>query len=127
MTVPPVIYDQASADQRTAARNIAAEVRGVEEAHLCRWDGHQFVVRSDSGPRTYELSVSASVPDHRLVISCSCPAQRSQVSAGQLGCKHRALVARRLERMGFARFDGVRWVVVVEDLLAAAGSGGEDQ
>lgn len=106
----------------TATANIAAEVRAIESGRNCRWSpaDHCFIVRSEGSDRTYELSASAA--DDLLVISCTCPAgvRGAQRPAGQCGCKHRSLVARRLERMGHAHFgtDG-RWHVSA-DLLAAA-------
>ncbi|MDQ2781797.1 MAG: hypothetical protein M3Y26_04575 [Actinomycetota bacterium] len=108
----------------TAAANIAAEVRGIESGRNCRWSAsdHCFIVHSEGSDRTYELSVSAA--DDLLVISCTCPAgtkgaQRPR-PAGVQGCKHRAILARRLERAGHAHFgtDG-RWHVST-DLLTAA-------
>jgi hypothetical protein len=94
--------------------NIAAEVRAVEEGHLCRLDAqrHCFIVRSDSGPRTYELRPGAM--GDLLTVSCTCPAgiKGRQRPAGTVGCKHAALVARRMEREGFAHFDGESWRVV---------------
>lgn len=129
--MPSVIHDHASAQARAdasaALRNLGAEVRAVEEGHRCRWDATRrlFLVKSDSGARTYELTVGAQVApdgDPLLVVSCTpCPSSSRQRPAGILGCKHRGLVARRLERMGFARFDGARWRVrpTVVDLAAS--------
>ena len=96
--------------QRTARRNLAAEVRGHEEGHLCRIDHERglFLVRSDSGPRTYELTAHAF--DGLLVVGCTCPAGvKRRNEPGRLICKHASKVARRLERHGLARFDGTLW------------------
>lgn len=107
----PTVYDRASAEARYVARNLAAEVRAVEEGHHCRIDHDRglFLVRSDTSGRTYELTAYAR--DGRVVVSCTCPAGvKRSVPAGQAKCKHAALVCRWLEREGLARFDGRVWV-----------------
>lgn len=122
---PTVIHDEATATARRATRNINAEARGVEEGHTCRWDAQRslFLVKSDTSERTYELTAAMGglhADDRLLVVSCTCPFKR-QLPAGILGCKHRTRVARRLERLGFARLgaDG-RWHVTqtLADLAA---------
>lgn len=95
----------------TAEHNLAAECRAVEEGHRCRLDRERgvFLVRSDSRPVTYELR--ASGVSGYVVVTCTCPAHRhgTQRSLGTVPCKHAALVCRRLEREGLARFDGRVW------------------
>lgn len=100
-------------------RNLAAEVRAVEEGHLCRVDADRgrFLVKADSWDGTYELTAQA-VGD---LVRFSCqptPAAKAprgvqrharQVPLGVAPCKHAALVARRLERAGLVRFDGRLW------------------
>lgn len=118
-----VIFDQASAGQRVALRNLGAECRAVESGRNVRWnqDTGRFVVLSDDGHRTYSVTVSA-VGD-LLRMSCTCKAGRlgAQRPAGEIGCRHRGACARRLERMGWASFgvDGL-WHVT-DKALAAAG------
>lgn len=115
-----VIFDKASATQRIATANIAAECRGIESGRNCRWNAERgcFEVKSESGPRTYHQTVS-TVGD-LLVVSCDCPAGPTQKPAGELACKHRAKAARYLERMGWASFgtDGL-WHVTDKALEAA--------
>lgn len=97
---------------RVIERSIAAEARAVEEGHQARWsDEHGcFVVKSDTRPDvTYKVGVEAvvaasSVPRYTLRFACTCPA--GVRSRDLLACKHGALVARRLERMGLAFWDG---------------------
>lgn len=92
---------------------LAAECRAVEEGHHARWDDarQRFLVKSDSGPRTYEITVQAVVPANLacaawLSFGCTCPAGvRGRTSTRPVPCKHAALVARRLERMGLATWD----------------------
>lgn len=92
---------------RTAAHsNLLAEARAIEEGHHARFDAEhrRFLVKSDNGPRTYELT--ARGVGGRLVVSCTCPAGvRRSVPAGSVACKHQARVARRFEREGL-----VQWV-----------------
>lgn len=105
-----VFYDQVGATARRVSQSIATEARAVEEGHRCRWERGLFVVKSDTGGRTYELTVSAA--GGFLVVSCTCPngVKGRQRPAGWLACKHRTLVARRLERAGLATFgDDGRW------------------
>lgn len=93
---------------------LAAECRAVEEGHHARWDDarQRFLVKSDSGPRTYEVTVNAVVPANAdapawLSFGCTCPAgTRGRTASRPVPCKHAALVARRLERMGLASWAG---------------------
>lgn len=96
------------------AAALAAECRAVEEGHHARWDDarQRFLVKSDSGPRTYEVTVRGIVPANHdvapwLDFGCTCPAgMRGRTSSRPVPCKHAALVARRLERTGLASWDG---------------------
>lgn len=122
-TPPPVIYDRASAEARYFARNLAAEVRALEEGHNCRLDTARglFLVKSDTSDRTYELTAVAR--DGRVVVSCTCPAGvKRHIPDGHVGCKHSALVCRRLSRAGLARFDGRVWVATEKALEAGQSS-----
>lgn len=94
---------------------LAAECRAVEEGHHARWDDarQRFLVKSDSGPRTYEVTVNAVVPANLacpawLTFGCTCPAgvRGGRTASRPVPCKHAALVARRLERMGLASWAG---------------------
>lgn len=93
-------------------RGIAAESRAVEEGHHARWsDEHGcFVVKSDTREGvTYRIGVEAlgapsRIPRYSLRFSCTCPAGRTAKTL--LACKHGAAVARRLERMRLAEWDG---------------------
>lgn len=95
-------------------RAIAAEVRAVEEGHHAFWSDQLacFTVKSDTRHGvTYQVRPAAIVAAPgapvSLRFSCSCIAGRT--SRTLLPCKHGALVARRLERMGLAQFDGGTW------------------
>lgn len=90
---------------------LAAELRAVEEGHHARWDADRgvFLVKSDTGPRTYEVSVQAVVyADDSAVLRFSCTCLGSSRGRGDkpVRCKHAALVGRRLERSGLATWDG---------------------
>ncbi len=107
----------------TPQRNLAAEVRAIEEGHIARLalERGVLLVTSDTRPGViYEL-----VPQGRnglLHISCTCPgATPDRGAPGDLACKHAALVARRLERAGLARFDGAKWMIT-ERALDLAGA-----
>lgn len=106
-------------------RNLAAEVRAIEEGHIARLalERGVLLVTSDSRPGViYEL-----VPEGRnglLYVTCTCPgaAPDDRGAPGDLACKHAALVARRLERAGLARSDGSRWRITDRAVdLAEAG------
>ena len=128
-----VIFDSASATNRRYGRAVLSECRAVEEGHRCRWDAKRnlFLVKPDTTSRTtpYELSVGTVQVggEYFLVVSCTCPngVKGSQRPVGVLGCKHRSLVARRMERAGFAGFglDG-RWRVTDKLLTVARSLGG---
>mgnify|MGYP001615358808 CR=1 FL=1 len=90
---------------------IEAEARAVLEGHHAVWsDEHGcFTVKSDSTDATYRVGVEAvgsqaRIPRFALRFSCTCPAGIHARTL--LACKHAALVARRLERMGLAEWDG---------------------
>lgn len=100
------------ADQRV--RPLDAEVRAVEYgAHAFRQDDGSFVVRSESrdGIRwrvTYEAVRWADGP-WAIRFRCECESGAFR-SADLVPCWHAALVARRLEREGWARWErGVWW------------------
>ena len=96
---------------RLIQRSIAAEARAVEEGHHAVWDDDArcFTVKSDTTDATYKVGVEAvqaklRVPRYTLRLRCTCPA--GVRSRDDLACKHGAVVARRLERMGLAEWDG---------------------
>lgn len=123
-----VIVDTASRDQRLTARNIAAEARGVEEGHQCRWDAsrHALVVKSDTGPRQYV--VSAQGLDGLVRFSCTAEStdgsplpsglqfHARQVPLGCVSCKHVGRLASRLSRSGLIRWNKStgRWEVTAK-------------
>ena len=94
-------------------RAIAAEVRAVEEGHHAFWNDRLacFTVKSDTTDATYQIRPEAIVTAPGALVSlrfvCTCIAGRT--SRSLLPCKHGALVARRLERMGLAWFDSGTW------------------
>lgn len=120
-----ITHDRASTEQRVAERNLAAEVRAMDEGHACRIDHSRgvFVVVSDTYPWQYVLTARAV--DGLVVLSCTAehkpsapgvviPAQiqhhARRSGPGVLGCKHAARVVQRLKRAGLVRLgtDG-RW------------------
>ncbi len=95
-------------------RNLAAELRAVEEGHVARLalERGVLLVCSDTRPGVvYELRPESH--NGLLYVTCTCPSGScaDRGAPGDLACKHAALVARRLERTGLARFDGACWVV----------------
>lgn len=96
---------------------VAAEVRFLESGRNTRLDtaAHCFTVRSESGERTYQVTIASQGAELRG--SCTCPAGR-HARHGFESCKHVAGCCRRLEREGLARFDGRRWLMT--DRLAVA-------
>lgn len=105
-----------------AERNLAAEVRAVEEGHhafLVERDGRSPYVRvvSDVEPgRTYRVTAAAGLGGVWFGCTPSGPALdrcHGQIVSDHPGvtpCKHAALAARRLERAGILRFDGRLWI-----------------
>lgn len=102
-----------------AARNLAAEVRAVEEGHRARLDQGAIVVTSDThhgkAYRVTAVSVWAGQP---ITFTCTPEGDAAYrddhlhtVGApGVTPCKHAALAARRLEREGLAELAAGRWV-----------------
>lgn len=111
-----------------AERNLAAEVRAVEEGHRALLNGRIPValpasfcnVVSDTKPgKRYQVRASAS-PAGPIIFTCE-PQGRHAYEDDHLGltgepgivcCKHAAVAARRLEREGLARLDATTgcWV-----------------
>mgnify|MGYP001586745115 FL=1 len=101
-----------------AWRSLFAEARAVESGQHARWsdDRQCFLVVSESEPGTNRevtvLGVKVGVRVY-LRMSCSCPAGRRgrAITYGMTACRHAALVARRLQREGLARYgeDNNRW------------------
>lgn len=123
--------------RRATTRNLSAECRAVEEGHCARIDANRgvFVVTSDTHPdRSYDVVANAVGTVMGYVVThCTCPAGRRRLEPGDVGCKHAALVCRRLEREGLAAFDGRRWVTTercddlpaVPDSIGCRGCGDE--
>lgn len=94
-------------------RAIAAEARAVLEGHHAFWSDRLacFTVKSDATDATYQVRPEAIVPaaGHLVALSFTCTCKAGRTSRALLPCKHAALVARRLERMGLAWFDSGTW------------------
>jgi hypothetical protein len=90
---------------------VAAEVRFIESGRRAFLDtaAHCFTVRSESGERTYQVTIASQGAELRG--SCTCPAGRHARHGTQVPCRHSAGVLRRLERERLATFDGRRWVI----------------
>lgn len=94
----------------STTRNVAAEVRFVEEGHHVFSTGAGTVlVHSDSRPGvTYAVTCRGVVDGAGRALvqfACTCPGGSTQPSLGVVCCKHAAGLARRLEREQLARFD----------------------
>jgi hypothetical protein len=97
-----------------AETNLAAEVRAVEEGHHAfDLGGDRFRVVSDTvDGKAYMVSTSAFRAGDLVQFTCS-PEEvrgadhgpRHTANPGVTGCKHAALVARRLEREGVVVVD----------------------
>lgn len=122
-----VIIDTSAAVARLGQRNLVAEVRAVEEGHHCRLDvaRHVFVVASDTNPWQYALTARADVAG-LVILSCRAEPNPSRTAVdtriprgvqfhartaepGVCGCKHQAVVIRRLQRAGLVRLEAGRW------------------
>jgi len=102
-----------------AARNLAAEVRAVEEGHHARLDGAGIVVTSDTRhAKSYRVAAAAVSAGQPVTFTCTPEGDgaydgdhRHVVGVpGVVPCKHAALAARRLEREGLAELVAGRWV-----------------
>lgn len=104
-----------------AYRNLAAEVRAVEEGHQARLaaDGRSFRIVSDTRPGVV-YSVCPFATDTEVGWECDCPAGRSRIVWSGAPCKHAARVAERLVREGLVRWAGDRWVPTGRALALAA-------
>lgn len=102
-----------------AEKNLAAEVRGVEEGHkvFAQPGGHYSVVSDTHHQKSYRVDALPTPAGHPIPFLCQPEGNKAYTDdhrvksdgAGVTGCKHAALVARRLEREGKASFDGTRW------------------
>jgi hypothetical protein len=117
-----------------ARRNLAAEVRAVTEGHRATFDDRTRTARivSDTTPGLHwSVDVAPAAPGGPLVFRCA-PIEEPAPELGhplrwsrpgRLPCKHAALLARRLERLGLARVDGRGlWVATDRPLLVAVPS-----
>lgn len=106
-----------------AERNLAAEVRAVEEGHraFMQNDGRRDwvkVVSDTHHGKSYRVDLLALLHGEPITFTCSPHGAAAytddhlvrQVEPGVAGCKHAALAARRLEREGKAELVGGRWV-----------------
>lgn len=113
-----------------AVRNIAAEVRFVEEGHRATLlpGGAIRVVSDTHHGKGYRVEFSALAAGEPIRWSCQ-PEGRAAftddhllvtASDGSLPCKHAAGAARRLEREGLAALDRLgRWVATEKAVPAA--------
>jgi hypothetical protein len=87
---------------------LAAEIRAVEEGHNARVmpDG-SILVKAESNPGSYRVYIRG-IDDGVLRFGCDCRSGQYRTVL-PVPCKHAALAARRLEREGFARWDGGAW------------------
>ncbi len=114
-------------ENSTAARNLAAEVRAVEEGHRARLDGASVVVTSDTVHGKQFRVGAASVPGGPIQFVCTPEGAgafrsdhgRCTAAPGTTGCKHAALAARRLEREGLAALDAGVWVSTATATVSA--------
>ena len=98
---------------KTRVDPLGAEVRSIEEGLRVRMlDDGTFHVRCVSGDHEgHTLAVSGFVVHDEgwlIKVRCDCPSGLSRPSEA-VPCLHAAAVARRLERMGWARWDGGKW------------------
>lgn len=124
MSIPDIIRTTEAADRTAAARgtrNLAAEVRWIEEGHQVHADpaaGVFWTVSERTGQR-YEMTATAQVMGDGtapIAFGCTCPSGARPVAIGSTGCKHRAGLARRLMRDGLAGMVEGRWVATPKAL-----------
>lgn len=93
-----------------AERNLAAEVRAVESGQHVHQDAEgRFYVLSLSTPGVRHYPTAHATAHGLVVFTCSCPNGDRTKLAGEVGCRHDALLARKLERHGLVTFDGRVW------------------
>ncbi len=87
---------------------LAAEIRAVEEGHHARVlpDG-SILVKADSQPGSYRVRIEG-IQAGIVVLRCTCPSGDYRGNL-PVPCKHAALVGRRLEREGLARWRDGAW------------------
>lgn len=102
-----------------AARNLAAEVRAVEEGHRARLDNGAILVTSDTHHgKAYRVTATSVWAGQPVTFTCTPEGDAAYRDdhlhtvgvAGVTPCKHAALAARRLEREGLAELVDGRWV-----------------
>ena len=102
------------ATPRKSQKEIAfgAEQRAVEEGHRAFVQSNgSFRVVSDTKPDTsYNVTYWGVAHIGLIHFHCTCPAGVNRPHI-PVPCKHAALVGRRLEREGFARWQGGEWFV----------------
>lgn len=123
-------------------RNLAAEVRGVEEGHRAFLvvdddDGPYLRVVSDSHPnKAYMVKAVAFGAGERVQFTCKPMGNKAYEddhlyatqAPGFAPCKHAAVAARRLEREGLLVWQGGAWYTTeqAEDILYIHHNGPED-
>lgn len=104
-----------------AERNLAAEVRAVEEGHRAvELDVNTFRVVSDTRPGKHYVVTVGGWRDGDAVFRCTPRGDgaygddhRDTTTVGVVPCKHAAVAARRLEREGTLALNDVgRWSVI---------------
>lgn len=102
-----------------AEANLAAEIRGIEEGHRAWLTGeHTCRVKSDSTEGLWwVVTAQATHPGAGIVFHCTpdrdgCEGHGDHWSRtpGRVTCKHAAVLCRRLERLGLARWDHGMWL-----------------
>lgn len=99
-------------ETKHVARTIAAEARCLEEGHHALTEGRRFRIVSDTTDLRYRVTVEASRAG--VLFRCDHPIVRGFAGTcvsvmGATGCKHSALVARRLEREGVLVWTDAGW------------------
>ncbi len=111
--------NRSMATNTPATRNLAAEVRAVEEGHRARLDGASLVVTSDTHHgKQFRVHATTFGPGSPVQFVCTPEGDgafrndhgRRTSAPGVCGCKHAALAARRLEREGLAVLVDGQWV-----------------
>ncbi len=99
-------------------RNLAAECRAVESGNHARLaaDGTALLVVSESDPGRSRRVTASGAAGAPVMFGCDCPwGEYNSPTHGLAGCRHMATAARRLEREGLIRFDGMLWVATPKD------------
>lgn len=110
-----------------AEANLAAEIRAVSEGHraFLAADHRASVVSDTTDGLHWLVTAQATHTGAGIVFHCwpdqsGCPGHGDRWSRtpGRVTCKHASLLARRLEREGFARWDRGMWVATEKSARA---------